>query len=62
MQHNSLTPNGNGPHVILEAAVANGVCWWVGLNAEFIDADSRVKKMMDAIKMRHGLRVGDIIN
>ena len=59
--YNPLTLKGNGPRVIMEAAVANGVCWWVGINIEFIDADSKIKKMMDTIKMRRGLRVGNII-
>ena len=60
--YNPLTLHGNGPRVILEAAIANGVCWWLGMNLEFIDADYRVKRMMDTIKMRRGLRVGNIIS
>ena len=60
--YNPLTVNGNGPRVILEAAIANGVCWWLGMNVEFIDADTKVKKMMDTIKMRRGLRVGNMIS
>ena len=60
--YNPLTLNGNGPRVILEAAIANGVCWWVGINIEFIDADSRVKRMINTIDMRRGIRVGNKIS
>ena len=47
----------DGARLILEAAIANNHCWWVGINREFIDADIKLKRMMNTIEMRRGKRV-----
>ena len=46
----------DGARLILETAT-NGICWWWGINQEFIDADIKHKRMMNIIDMRHGIRV-----
>ena len=46
----------DGARLILEAAT-NGICWWLGINQELIDADIKHKKMMNTIDMRRGIRV-----
>ena len=46
----------DGAHLILEAAT-NGICWWLGINQELIDADIKHKRMMNIIDMRRGIRV-----
>ena len=47
----------DGARLILEATIANNLCWWVGINREFIDADIKLKRMMNIIEMRRGKRV-----
>ena len=52
--YNNITVD--GARLILEAAT-NGICWWLGINQELIDADIKHKKMMNTIDMRRGIRV-----
>ena len=47
----------DGARLILEATIANNLCWWVGINREFLDADIKLKRMMNIIEMRRGKRV-----
>ena len=47
----------DGARLILEATIANNLCWCVEINREFIDADIELKRMMNTIEMRHGRRV-----
>ena len=46
----------DGARSILEAT-ANGICWWLGMNQELTDADIKLKRMMNIIDMRRGIRV-----
>ena len=46
----------DGARLILEAAT-NGICWWLGINQELIDADIKHKRMMNIVDMRRGIRV-----
>ena len=47
----------DGARLILEASIANNLCWRVEINREFIDADIELKRMMNTIDMRRGKRV-----
>ena len=47
----------DGARLILEATIANNLCWRVKINREFIDADIELKRMMNTIEMRCGKRV-----
>ena len=42
----------DGAYLILEATTASKLCWSVGINREFIDADIKLKGMMNIIEMR----------
>ena len=55
VQYNYITLD--GARLILEAAIANNLCWWVRINHEFIDANIKLKRMMYIIEMRRGKRV-----
>ena len=50
--HNYISVD--GARLILEATIENNLCWWVGINQEFIDADIKLKRMMNIIEMRRG--------
>ena len=50
----------DGARLILEATIANNHCWWVGINREFLDADIKLKRMMDIIEMRRGKTVRNL--
>ena len=50
----------DGARLILEATIANNRCWWVGINREFLDADIKLKRMMDIIEMRRGKTVRNL--
>ena len=47
----------DGARLILEATIANNLCWRVEINREFIDADIELKRMMNTIEKRRGKRV-----
>ena len=49
----------DGARLILEATT-NGICWRLGINQELIDADIKLKRMMNIIDMRRGIRVRNI--
>ena len=55
VQYNYITLD--GARLILEATIANNLCWWVGINREFIDVDIKLKRMMNIIEMRRGKSV-----
>ena len=52
----------DGARLILEATIANNLCWRVGINHEFIDADIKLKRMMNTIEMRRGKTVRETCN
>ena len=57
MLYNFITVD--GARSILEAT-ANGICWWLGMNPELIDADINLKRMINTIDMRRGIRVRNV--
>ena len=55
MLNNFITVD--GARLILEATTTNSICWSLRINQELIDADFKLKKMMNIIDMRSGIRV-----
>ena len=58
MQDNDITVD--GVIAILEAAVANGVCYELSINGKYY-SDDMVKEMMSILKQRKRQDVGSII-